>query len=68
MTTLPRLTQADKCFPNLDGSGDWGIKGYQSRGGYKGLKELLQTPPLQHIDKLKAPPSVAAAAQASPRV
>ncbi|TKW61486.1 MAG: NADH-quinone oxidoreductase subunit NuoF [Blastochloris viridis] len=54
MTTLPRLKSEDKCFPNLDGSGDWGIKGYQKRGGYKGLKELLQTPQMQHIDKLKA--------------
>ncbi len=54
MTTLPRLKPEDKCFPNLDGSGDWGIKGYQKRGGYKGLKELLKTPQMQHIEKLKA--------------
>jgi NADH-quinone oxidoreductase subunit F len=54
MTTLPRLKPEDKCFPNLDGAGDWGIKGYQQRGGYKGLKGLLTTPPLEHIEKLKA--------------
>ncbi len=51
---MPRLNPEDMCFPNLYNTGDWGIKGYQSRGGYKGLKELLQTPQLQHIDKLKA--------------
>ncbi|RYG60330.1 MAG: NADH-quinone oxidoreductase subunit F, partial [Alphaproteobacteria bacterium] len=53
MSTLPRLKPEDKCFPNLDGSGDWSIKGYEQRGGYKGLKQLLQTPPLEHIEKLK---------------
>ncbi|MCP5404827.1 MAG: NADH-quinone oxidoreductase subunit NuoF [Pseudomonadaceae bacterium] len=50
---LPKLKLEDKCFPNLDGAGDWGIKGYQKRGGYKGLKKLLQTAPAEHIDKLK---------------
>ena len=54
MSKLPKLKQQDKCFQNLDGSGDWSIKGYQARGGYKGLKELLQTPAAAHIDKLKA--------------
>ncbi|MFZ2587919.1 MAG: NADH-quinone oxidoreductase subunit NuoF [Alphaproteobacteria bacterium] len=51
---FPRLTPQDKCFPNLDGKADWSIKGYQKRGGYKGLKELLQKPPVEHIEKLKA--------------
>ena len=50
---MPRLTPEDLCFPNLSGEGDWGIKGYQKRGGYAGLKELLQTPQTQHIQKLK---------------
>jgi len=53
MPTLPRLKPEDKCFPNLDGAGDWSIKGYEKRGGYKGLKQLLQTPPTEHIEKLK---------------
>jgi NADH-quinone oxidoreductase subunit F len=51
---LPRLKPEDKCFPNLDGSGDWSIKGYQQRGGYVGLKEILQTPHAEIIDKIKA--------------
>lgn len=50
---LPRLTAQDKCFPNLEGNDDWSIKGYEKRGGYQGLKQLLQTPQLQHIEKLK---------------
>lgn len=64
---LPKLTQADKCFPNLDGSGDWSIKGYQQRGGYKGLKELLK-PRSWNISKNSSNPgSAAVAAPASPR-
>ena len=47
------LIQTDLCFPNLNGEGDWGIKGYQKRGGYEGLKTLLTTPPAAHIQKLK---------------
>lgn len=50
---MPKLTAADLCFPNLAGGGDWGIKGYQKRGGYEGLKELLTTAPAVHIQKLK---------------
>ncbi|NBX86832.1 MAG: NADH-quinone oxidoreductase subunit NuoF [Proteobacteria bacterium] len=42
------------CFPNLDNSGDWGIKGYKQRGGYQGLKEILQMPVAERIEKLKA--------------
>jgi NADH-quinone oxidoreductase subunit F len=51
---LPRLKPEDCCFPNLGGQNDWSIKGYQQRGGYAGLKELLQTAPTAHIEKLKA--------------
>lgn len=50
---MPKLTATDLCFPNLSGEGDWGIKGYQKRGGYEGLKELLTTAPAVHIQKLK---------------
>ena len=49
----PRLQTADKVFQNLDGRGDWSLKGYQNRGGYEGLKELLKTNPADHIEKLK---------------
>ena len=48
------LAPSALCFPNLSGQGDWSLRGYQTRGGYAGLKELLSTPPLQHIEKLKA--------------
>jgi NADH-quinone oxidoreductase subunit F len=51
---MHRLTPADMCFPNLYNTGDWSIKGYMQRGGYKGLKELLTTPRVAHIEKLKA--------------
>ena len=51
--TTPKLSIDDKVFKNLDGSGDWGIKGYEKRGGYKGLKKLLKTDPSVHIDQLK---------------
>lgn len=49
----PRLAPEDHCFPNLGGEDDWSIKGYRKRGGYEGLKELLQTPQTAHIEKLK---------------
>jgi NADH-quinone oxidoreductase subunit F len=48
------LADADKCFPNLDGKGDWRLEAYRKRGGYEGLKDLLQTDPAVIIDKLKA--------------
>ena len=48
------LAPSALCFPNLSGQGDWSLRGYQARGGYAGLKELLSTPPLQHIEKLKS--------------
>ncbi|MBI1362583.1 MAG: NADH-quinone oxidoreductase subunit NuoF [Proteobacteria bacterium] len=48
------LADADKCFPNLDGKGDWRLEAYRKRGGYEGLKEILQTEPAAIIDKLKA--------------
>ncbi len=54
MPKLPILKPEDLCFPNLNGAGDWSIKGYQKRGGYKGLKKLLTTKPAEHIEKLKA--------------
>lgn len=55
MTThlSPRLQRSDLCFPNLEGKEEWAIKGYQSRGGYTGLKEILQTAPDVIIDTLK---------------
>lgn len=53
MSKLPHLKPEDRCFPNLEGKGDWSIKGYMKRGGYKGLKELLKTAPGEHIEKLK---------------
>lgn len=51
---LPKLKKEDLCFPNLDGSGDWSIKGYEKRGGYKGLKKLLKTDRSKIIDTLKS--------------
>lgn len=54
MSKLPRLKRADMCFPNLDGQEDWGIEGYKKRGGYKGLKEILQTPQAKIIETVKA--------------
>ena len=48
------LKPEDKIFPNLDGSGDWTIKGYQKRGGYKGLEKILKMKPAEIIDQLKA--------------
>lgn len=48
-----KLKTADKIFQNLDGSGDWTIKGAEKRGAYKGLKKLLTTDPMKHIEKLK---------------
>jgi NADH-quinone oxidoreductase subunit F len=51
---LPRLKQEDKCFPNFEGKEDWSIKAAQKRGAYKGLKELLQLPSADRIEKLKA--------------
>jgi len=54
MPKFPILTEQDLCFPNLGGEGDWSIKGYEKRGGYKGLKKLLTTKPAEHIEKLKA--------------
>ncbi len=53
MKKTPVLKIEDKVFKNLDGKGDWGIKGYKERGGYKGLKKLLTTEPTKHIEKLK---------------
>ena len=50
----PKLSKDDMVFKNLDGSADWGIKGYKKRGGYKGLKKLLKTDRKKHIDDLKA--------------
>ncbi|PIZ31742.1 MAG: NADH-quinone oxidoreductase subunit F [Alphaproteobacteria bacterium CG_4_10_14_0_8_um_filter_53_9] len=50
----PILTAAQKCFPNLEGKEDWSIKGYEKRGGYKGLKDLLKADRKVHIEKLKA--------------
>jgi NADH-quinone oxidoreductase subunit F len=50
----PRLKKSDLCFPNLDGSGDWSIKGYEKRGGYKGLDKILKTDPKDIIEKMKA--------------
>ena len=47
------LSIDDKIFKNLDGSGDWSLKGYEKRGGYKGLKKLLKTDPDKHIAQLK---------------
>lgn len=47
------LKQEDRVFKNLDGAGDWGIKGYKQRGGYEGLDKLLTTDPLTHIAQLK---------------
>lgn len=51
--TTPRLSDDDKIFKNLDGSGDWSLKGYMKRGGYKGLKKLLKTKRETHIEALK---------------
>lgn len=50
----PKLATEDKIFKNLDGTGDWSLKAYEARGGYKGLKKLLNTPYGEHIEKLKA--------------
>ncbi|HEX2858915.1 MAG TPA: NADH-quinone oxidoreductase subunit NuoF [Alphaproteobacteria bacterium] len=47
------LTAADKCFPNLEGHEGWDIAAYQKRGGYKGLKEILNSPKADIIEKLK---------------
>lgn len=52
-TPIISLKPEQKIFQNLDASGDWGIKGYEKRGGYKGLKKLLTTDPAKHIAKLK---------------
>lgn len=49
-----RLSKDDRIFKNLNGLEDWGLKGYESRGGYKGLKKLLKTDRLAHIDLLKS--------------
>ena len=48
------VSDEDKIFKNLDGSGDWSLKGYKKRGGYKGLKKLLSTDPSKHIELLKS--------------
>jgi NADH-quinone oxidoreductase subunit F len=49
----PILKAADKCFPNLGGEEGWDIKSYEKRGGYKGLKEILQMPKVDIIQKVK---------------
>lgn len=48
------LKPEDKIFQNLDGSGDWKLKGYQKRGGYKGLDKILKQKPAEIIEQLKA--------------
>ncbi|MFT7433522.1 MAG: NADH-quinone oxidoreductase subunit F [Alphaproteobacteria bacterium] len=50
---MTKISIDDKVFKNLDGTGDWTIKGYEKRGGYKGLKKLLNTDADTHIGQLK---------------
>jgi hypothetical protein len=47
------LSYDDLCFKNLDGKGDWRLAGYQKRGGYEGLKKILEMKPEEIIDILK---------------
>ena len=49
-----KLSAEDKIFKNLDGKGDWTIKGYEKRGGYKGLDKILKMDPMDIIEQVKA--------------
>ncbi|MDD9912110.1 MAG: NADH-quinone oxidoreductase subunit NuoF [Alphaproteobacteria bacterium] len=51
--TVPILKQEEKVFQNLEGQDDWSLAGYKKRGGYKGLKKLLTTDRIKHIEKMK---------------
>ncbi len=54
-STATNLIRTDKVFQNLDGAEDWGIKGYEKRGGYGNeLKKILKTDPKEIIELVKA--------------
>ncbi|MEC9291199.1 MAG: NADH-quinone oxidoreductase subunit NuoF [Pseudomonadota bacterium] len=54
-STKTNLIRADKVFQNLDGAEDWGLKGYEKRGGYgKELKKILKADPKEIIELVKA--------------
>lgn len=48
------LNYEDKIFKNLDGEGDWQLKGYKKRGGYKGLDKILKMDRKEIIEQLKS--------------
>jgi len=49
-----KLKDEDKVFGNLDGSGDWSLKGYKKRRGYVGYKKVMKMPRAKIIDTIKA--------------
>ena len=49
-----KLKDEDKVFGNLDGSGDWSLKGYKKRRGYVGYKKVMKMPRTKIIDTIKA--------------
>lgn len=48
------LNYEDKIFKNLDGQDDWQLRGYQKRGGYKGLDKILKMDRKDIIEQIKA--------------